>query len=105
MKNNTVGWGLTYLDNSGGGTPVDFNYNYLNWLTIGGDDTLYADDPFLTPDDAQAIDAKLDDGMPARGIIHSWLANSCTTAASPAAHDATYQVGNKNGLCSLYFKY
>lgn len=57
--------------------------------------------PALTPAAALAVDEKLDDGRPARGVIHSWdttFTPSCVTASSP---DADYKLDYEGVACSL----
>lgn len=73
-------------------------------IVSGAIDYSYTRDGILTPDQAQSIDTKIDDGAPATGKILSFAPGStatpnCTVLTSSVYY---YNVGTSN-LCSLVF--
>lgn len=86
-----------------------FDGNYGNALVFGG--LTPAADPHaavLTPEEAWGIDTKLDDGLPAMGVVASRTRASCTNATAAVADsdnfDAVYNLGNTSKACALVFK-
>lgn len=100
-----AGWGITHFDNSATVTTIWTSRNHLNWLTIGGNDHMYADDPFLTPEDAWNLDTKMDDGKPATGNIESLITWALVVCADLPTSSGTYQLSQTGQNCSLIFKY
>ncbi|MCH2546847.1 MAG: prepilin-type N-terminal cleavage/methylation domain-containing protein [Alphaproteobacteria bacterium] len=72
----------------------------LNWAKGG------TRNPMFTPDEAGAIDKKLDDSLPGTGIIKApkasdTYATACTTTDNPATAD--YNFADSQRLCPLFF--
>jgi prepilin-type N-terminal cleavage/methylation domain-containing protein len=87
-------WDLSFLNGN------LFDVPYTNALTIIAENAAlnYA---IITAHDARALDAKVDDGTPARGKV---LSNpNCTTAASAADLTATYKNDGTTVQCFLAF--
>jgi prepilin-type N-terminal cleavage/methylation domain-containing protein len=79
------------------GNVLVFGATYPNLGTSG---------PILTPDQAAAMDAKIDDGIPGTGKVRAMISTSsvtpnCTTSANIAT--AKYNVSSSAVLCSLLF--
>lgn len=90
--NNTCGQILFY-----GAETTTIHYNY-------GDTPLY---PILSPQQAQAIDNKIDDGKAMTGKVQTALQGTgfdpaCTTTNSAAT--SQYALSTSGILCSLYFR-
>ncbi|MEI7669513.1 MAG: type II secretion system protein [Pseudomonadota bacterium] len=79
------------------GNVFQFGGKYSGDMTIN---------PILTPENAAAIDTKIDDGSPATGKVMAYKSTStinpnCTTTAVSAT--AAYNLTNNAPLCSLVF--
>ncbi len=98
---------------SGSGSMFDNVYN--NMLQLGGDRS--GDEPadnFLIPEDMWNIDTKIDDGMPATGLVVVRSRLDCTTlsdgstitnsAAHAAESDAIYNLSSTTIACSIIFR-
>lgn len=104
------GWFAGYLDNSGGTVPETYRIDYGNYLMFGtdtADEETY--DPALTPAEAYAIDLKMDDGLPGKGLVigRSWN-DTCASAddggSSPNDRKASYNKADDSTQCALYFR-
>lgn len=94
FPNNTVTTG--FYDNT---------YSHVFFFgAAGADATTPAFNPILTPEEAQIIDAKIDDGKPGQGKV---LAPNRTTlgncATVGAADVAAYDITQQTATCSLIF--
>jgi prepilin-type N-terminal cleavage/methylation domain-containing protein len=101
-----MGFGITYAGTIVGGNDIYgnstsyFNYNYGHVLVVGG----YSSGNLpvaaaLSPAEAQGLDTKYDDGLPATGNVQTWANGSAYNAncSSATAYNIT-----KNGLqCSM----
>jgi hypothetical protein len=56
----------------------------------------------LSPQDAQTIDTKIDDGTPGRGQLRAVCANICATTADTST--AEYNLANTGVVCQLRFQ-
>jgi len=79
------------------GNIFQFGATYSGDMTRG---------PILTPEDAAALDTKIDDGSPGTGKVRAYKSTStitpnCTTTA--VASTAAYSLSNTSQLCSLVF--
>ncbi len=107
------------LTNSGwsarnhGGLYADahmYSLDYGNFLVIGTQGTgNLTNQPSLTAKEAQSIDLKLDDGLPASGMtVARYWNNLCSVPNSGGAAntnlDASYNVRDSNKRCALYFR-
>ena len=107
-----TGWMIAYIDASGGGGHM-FKVDYTHWIGVGsnqnaGGGASYADDGFLSNTEAQGIDTKIDDGMPAQGHVHAMgLDTGCTDAGSLNGNfSANYALSvNETNACALLFNY
>jgi prepilin-type N-terminal cleavage/methylation domain-containing protein len=81
-----------------------FSVEVGNYYVIGANSTNGATYmPLFTPEEAFAIDTKMDDGKPARGnVVATWW-NECTTAASRNDLDGDYDLANINIACGFLF--
>lgn len=106
-KNNAIGWGYGYSNNSTGASSYSFNYDMSNWLVLGSeDDNINADGPALSATDANSIDLKLDDGHPGTGKVLGNVIASCTTALNASDRQANYKfVPDLPNVCSLVFAF
>lgn len=109
-KLSNAGWMISFRNNSGASPSAwSFDYNYQNWLGIGADDATGAwlDDRILKTEEAWNIDSKMDDGLPATGIVHGHASvATCTTASGPTDHAGQYKLSNSAAnQCALLFKY
>ena len=63
---------------------------------------------FLSPDEAWAIDRKIDDGLPQQGSVWGFNWNTCTDAAAAATPDAAYDLDGSESTssksCALMFR-
>ncbi|MBN8544019.1 MAG: prepilin-type N-terminal cleavage/methylation domain-containing protein [Alphaproteobacteria bacterium] len=97
------GWGAFFQDMSAGDAD-NFAINYGNVMVLGGEiATNWNWNMVLNPEEAWNIDMKIDDGMPGAGSIIATNRTSCANSTSVADYAATYQLSQKNKICSLYF--
>jgi prepilin-type N-terminal cleavage/methylation domain-containing protein len=101
----SVGWSVEYIEPVGfvgfGGTLASFSGQYMAVGLLVEDNV--AEGPFLTPEDALSIDAKIDDGMPAKGNVKAIWWDECTLASSVTDLDAGYDLSNSDIACALGF--
>ena len=75
-----------------------------NNLIYGADTAVVASNPALTPKDAWSIDKKLDDGLPATGIVQAvgqeWYSATAAAAAAATATDPATPAKGPNS-CAL----
>lgn len=83
-----------------GTVTTTFALNYGNTLELF---PLNSSMNILTPAEGWNIDAKFDDGLPARGRIIARPWSDCTTAASRTDLGATYRVTNSSKACMTAF--
>lgn len=103
-KISSVGWAASFENNSANSLPQVFVRNYMNALTIGGDDGIYADGAFLKPEEAWSLDSKLDDGKPGTGAVQAYPAGfGCNDAATNSDFTAPYTLSSTATACSLLF--
>ena len=101
-----AGWGIAYADFTAYPNSSVFQRDYRSWLTIGNDDDVLADAPFLTSADALGLDKKADDGKPATGLIQATYVPTCTTAANNLDFAASYKLSDTSPqLCALLIKW
>lgn len=97
-----IGWG--YISGMGG----LFDGNYGNSFVFGAMSTIEPNAATLTPKEAANIDTKLDDGMPALGVVAVRMRPNCTNMTAALADstrfDAVYNLGNSSTVCALVFK-
>ncbi len=98
------GWTLFYFMKKT--TDADlWGDQYGHMFSFGGDTVGMTDSPVLSPTDAYSIDLKIDDGMPATGIIRAWRTNKqprCTDN-DVSADVVTYGFYISESSCSLLF--
>ena len=96
------------------GDSVRFSGYYGNIIMFGTSHSIVSGtvdynitrDPIITADQAAAIDSKMDDGVPATGMVRAYvssttIAPNCTTTA--VASTSKYNVSANGNLCSLIF--
>lgn len=83
-----------------GYTTGDGNsYNYMTLGKVNGNGS--ASVAVLTSVDAQAIDSKMDDGVPSMGKIFSYAVNTCTLGTTSTA---TYKLTTTGVLCTMAYR-
>ena len=99
-------WGNAYTDNSTGANGNIFAINYIPYYLVGQITTTFNSGSILKPEEAWNIDTKLDDGMPARGSIHSHGVpnTACTTATGNTDFAASYLLSASAVTCNLLLK-
>ena len=105
-----AGWTLLYFLFPSNGSAEDSSLlwrdNYGHILTLGGfSSNSYTHAPVLKPEDAYALDLKIDDGMPGTGKVRAWRTGtltSCTTGDTSQSAQ-TYSSNNTIQACSLVF--
>lgn len=108
-KLTNAGWSTRNHDGIYG-DAFAYSLTYNNFLIIGANNgNNPTNGAVLTPTEANAIDTKLDDGLPANGtIIARYWNNTCARITSGAAvntnYNATYNVTDGTVRCSLYFR-
>ena len=102
MKN--VGIGVTYSSASIG-SATQFAITPYNYFVVGAqtDGAMLTTGAF-SPREVQNLDAKLDDGVPARGVIIAGPWDDCTSATTNSELSATYLLTSSNSsLCWFYY--
>lgn len=104
-KLDGMGWGVSYLTANTVQSDADI------WLTFPqgnlfklGAETVDNDvkDASLSPQEAFSVDAKMDDGKPAKGRVWSRNWQYCTTAANNTEYTAEYNLGTtQTRLCNM----
>lgn len=99
-----VGWTIYYLQLTANGILWADQYGHMMDVgrAVAGNKTTGA---FLTPDEALAVDTKVDDGRPGRGMIRAWrtgVLSGCTTN-DVSQNAQTYATTTNAQLCSLVF--
>jgi prepilin-type N-terminal cleavage/methylation domain-containing protein len=104
------GWAIYNWGNYSGAVATLYQYNYQNTLILGGNAaSSIINTARLKPEEAQSIDAKLDDGRPASGLMLVRegtafnTATSCTTSTSSTDYDGKYNVGYGGIVCIALF--
>jgi prepilin-type N-terminal cleavage/methylation domain-containing protein len=102
-------WTSYSEDESGGGSPTHYAYNYRNILEFGGVGGGWAGQPILTPEEAWNIDKKADDGTPSRGnIVAKFWNDLCASAddgsSTSGDFSASYRVNDTSAQCALLFR-
>ena len=108
-KLSNIGWGASWVNNDIPSPlgPV-WKLNYNNWMTIGGDDGVWAD---ATPgtmlaEEVWNIDTKMDDGIPGTGKIHLYGVNACTDTGDNTLYKTSkYKLDYTTKNCSITFDY
>lgn len=99
-----VGWTLHYYQLTANAALWADQYGHL--MSVGMiTPASRAISPFLTPSEARAVDAKVDDGRPGRGFIRAWRTSvlpNCTITDTTQDNQAYATSGNTNA-CSLVF--
>lgn len=105
-KAKGIGFGITYAGVIVSGNDIDgdstsyFNNNYGHVLVVGmrraGNLPAGA---ALTPAEAQSLDAKYDDGLPATGTVQTWANGSANNANCSSA--TAYNATTSGQQCSL----
>jgi len=105
-KLSGAGWGARWANNSSGSTAGQWAKDYTSWMTVGEDDGVWADTPFLNVDETWNIDKKIDDGKPGTGRINAYSVGTCSDQSSNTAYDvAEYDLANTSGTCSVVFNF
>lgn len=107
------GWSVFNWASQSGSTSF-FNNTYYNIFVFGTEGTNITTGQILTPEETRNIDKKIDDGLPAQGIVLTRSRLTCaiaadgttlTTAAGDAAKlDSKYNVSLDSPVCSVIFK-
>lgn len=99
-----AGWTLYFLQLTANGNLWADQYGHV--MNLGkftpGNSTI---GPFLTPSEARAVDAKVDDARPGRGFIRAWRTGvlpSCTISDTTQDLQA-YNTAGTAKVCSLLF--
>ena len=101
-----AGWGIAYADYATTPSTNVFQRDYRRWITVGADDDVLADAPFLSSADALSLDKKADDGKPATGLIQATYVGTCTNAASNTDYTASYKLSDTSpALCAPVIKW
>ena len=109
-RTGDYGWSTGTWSNIPSTDPCCYQINYGNFLLVGNEVTgTWNQDPFLSPESAQNIDEKIDDGLPARGKVIALFWNDQCAAATDGGHadddfGATYKILDDSIQCSLIFK-
>lgn len=101
-----VGWTLFYVGTQEGDAWL-FDGSYDHVLFAGKESANSSTNmPFLTPDEAWALDSKYDDGKPARGsMVSKYGATNCYQGVSGTTDfDATYRLSYKQAACMFIFR-
>lgn len=114
-----AGWSMLYMQVQSGDTYAYYfpdlvdgsaNSNYGNVFVFGAAASGTANvNPVINPTDAESIDAKIDDGMPARGMVLGlhWN-NKCAAPQSGVASNTNltgmYRVSDPSAQCALVFR-
>jgi prepilin-type N-terminal cleavage/methylation domain-containing protein len=102
-----TGWGTYYKDNTGSGAAYAMQFD--NYFVYGGKyDTSLPVGATLSPKEAWTIDNKVDDGLPASGIVIARYWNDACASAddgSSAMDDlvASYRMTDPSKQCALNF--
>ena len=81
-------WHTTYIN----ATTSYFNLEYGNVIVFGANRANdFPKQPIFRPDEMQAIDLKIDDGMPAKGKIIAFPHSSCTDSGGWSDLDGEYR--------------
>jgi prepilin-type N-terminal cleavage/methylation domain-containing protein len=107
---DTIGWMMMFYP--AGQEPVNVTsfetVAYGHSMVIGSINNSNAvpTTGFMSAEDAFLIDMKMDDGMPASGIILPTIAlwGLCTTAATTTDITAQYNVANGSSSCGIIFR-
>ncbi len=107
---SSIGWGSSWVNNELGGSAYTSIWmrNYNNWMTIGGDDGVWADNPTNTfsAEEIWNMDTKMDDGRPGTGAIQLYGTIKCSDQADNANYGiAEYKLSDTTKQCSLVFDY
>lgn len=104
-KIGDVAWGFGYQNNTAGGSDHVYAYDYSNALTIGKvPQGNWADDPFISAQEAWNIDSKLDDGRAGYGKVHG-MRRSCTNSVNAFDYMSDYQLASTGQVCALFFRF
>ncbi len=99
-------WGSRWANNSAGTTAGQWAKDYTRWMSVGGDDGVWADTPFLSTEEVWNLDKKLDDGKPGTGRIDAYPVTGCSDQTSNISFDvAEYDLANKTQKCTVVFNY
>lgn len=98
------GWVLRYRDHFPAAEVNWFVMNYGNALVFGREGATITVDPALLASEAYAIDAKFDDGFPAKGKIIGRGWNVCADGTSNTDFEANYRLTTETLRCSLSFR-
>jgi prepilin-type N-terminal cleavage/methylation domain-containing protein len=106
-KMSSAGW--SFIDLGSAGHPDLYDLYYNRVLAFGGQTTDYfTHAPIISPDEAWKIDTKIDDGLPAKGLVIAIYWNNACAVANDGTHasddfNASYNLSNTSILCSLIF--
>jgi len=106
----TIGWMIMFY--TAGQEPINVTsfetVDYGHSMVIGSLDNsnVVPTTGFMKAEDAYLIDMKMDDGMPASGLILPTIAlwGVCTTAANTTDTTARYNLGNSASSCGIIFR-
>jgi prepilin-type N-terminal cleavage/methylation domain-containing protein len=96
-------------DSSESGYSANYSYDHRHSVMLGikesGD---WGGTPFLSTEESWNIDKKIDDGIPAQGIIRAGYWNNLCSAANDGTHanndfDARYRTEDDSIQCALIF--
>lgn len=94
-------YGFSYFSQSG--IANDWGVNAAassgNYIIIGGSST-DLNSNVLTHKQTMAIDKKIDDGQPRKGLFVSLMSSNCVSSNSVSA---TYNLNNKDKVCNPYY--
>jgi len=102
------GWSVNHI--GAGGGPSNYAVPFGNSLLIGATTPTYVPwSRLLRPEEAWNIDAKVDDGKPARGLAIARFWNDLCAAADDGTHAnndyaASYKLSDNTAQCALYFR-
>ena len=108
QKMDGVGYGVRWVGSQDGTDPIWYVGEYRNVLFSGNRkepaSSDAVNDVYLTPDEAEQIDEKTDDGLPGSGNTRSYTTvgrPDCATSDDPAT--ARYKVDTPYFKCNLLF--
>lgn len=105
---SNAGWYFAHFGTVSGHAQY-FDGEYDLSLTIGEQNGNFGfESPAFAPKEAWNIDSKIDDGMPATGMVGPRMRAGCTDATSAIGDsdkfDAEYLLSDSSTLCALMFK-
>lgn len=102
-KMSGIGWGSSWADNRNGSIPNVWSKNYTGWLTLGGDDGIWADNynGVMSAEEVWSIDTKIDDGLPGVGFINVYPTNCSDQASNTNWQIAQYLTVSDSRSCTI----